>query len=198
LPRNTSSVNICRVSNSEAATSPRQSAGGWAEPEWLLAGTSVLVLVSLFLPWFGVHVGRGGMLGAFVVGHGAITGQISGVSAHGYLWIVFTLVLLTLALLVGRPALERPPVPGAARAQLSLPSLGQLLVAVAGLNFVITLVGVVSKPGGASLGILHISVGWRYGAVTALVLAALAVGAAVLILREPKSTNATAHGQDLS
>jgi hypothetical protein len=159
----------------------------------------MLALVSLFLPWFGAQLAdRQQLFGGMVFRHVTITGQLTGVKAHGYLWIVFTLALLILALLVGRPALDRPIGPGSPRAEHRLPSLGQMLVALAGLNLVITLVGFLSKPGGVSLAILRISVSWRYGAVTALIFAALAVAAAVLNLRRQRGPYTAAPEPDVS
>jgi hypothetical protein len=183
------------VNCSLPVTSPRRRASDWTGTERVLAGTSVLSLGSLFLPWFSVQI----------VGTAAISfmraprlGQISGIEAHTYLWMAFTLQLLILALIISGPALKRWPRQGSARPQLTSPSITYVLAMLASTNLILILAGFLSKPS-ANLGVDRLLVLWQRGAVIALILAALTAGAAVLnLLRPRKATAASATRPDVS
>ena len=92
----------------------------WSGPDLVIGSALVVVLASLFLPWFAA-ADMDAVAAARAAGqtHGGST--VSGVDAHGYLWIVFALVIVALAVLVGRdsftPAAGQPaePGPGASR-----------------------------------------------------------------------------------
>jgi hypothetical protein len=121
--------------------------------------STVLLLISLFLPWYGVS-----FLG--------ISAQADGLTGHGYLYIVLLCGLAILGYLALRAGSEELP------ARLPL-GHEQRLLAVAGLNAVLVLLAFLIKPGGA---------GWRFGAfigmLTALAAVAPLVAPAVLTPRK--------------
>jgi hypothetical protein len=133
---------------------------------------SVVMLVSLFLPWFGVTATIGGK---------TFTGSASGTGAHGYLWLVFALVLVVLLVLVGPELIARAPA--------RLPSPRQLIVGAAGLSFLLVLLAFIAKPPGTTVSSpsgfaglqlqITASTGWSYGAWIALVASILAFLAAL-------------------
>jgi hypothetical protein len=107
---------------------------------------TVLLLISLFLPWYGVS-----FLG--------ISAQADGLDGHGYLYVVLLVSLAILAYLVLRAGWEELP------ARLPLAHERRLLAA-AGLNAALVLLAFLVKPGGT---------GWRFGAFVGLLAALAAV-----------------------
>jgi hypothetical protein len=121
----------------------------WAPADRVACVATLVLFVSLFLPWFGVS-----LLG--------ITATADGLTAHGYLYIVLLLALALLAYLVLRAGYETPP--------FRLPvSHERLLLAGTGLNLLLVLIAFLSKPALA---------GWQWGAFVGLA-AALAAAAPV-------------------
>lgn len=113
---------------------------------------SMIVLISLFLPWFGFSA-----LGDSV--------SVNGTTAHGYLDIVLIVALLLIGYLVLRSGWDEFP--------FSMPiAHAPLLLAGTGLQLILVLIGFVSKP------IPGLS--WEFGAYLAL-LAAVAAAAPVII-----------------
>ena len=112
---------------------------------------SLVLLVSLFLPWYGVN-----LLG--------ISAEADGLTVHGYLYIVLLLCVAIIAYLVMWAGFEELPV------RLPLSHQQRLLVA-SGLNTVLVLLAFLTKPDGT---------GWRFGAFAGL-LAALAATAPLVI-----------------
>ena len=112
---------------------------------------SLVLLVSLFLPWYGVN-----LLG--------ISAEADGLTVHGYLYIVLLLCVAIIAYLVMWAGFEELPV------RLPLSHQQRLLVA-SGLNTVLVLLAFLTKPDGT---------GWRFGAFAGL-LAALAAIAPLVI-----------------
>jgi hypothetical protein len=111
------------------------------------AVASFVLLVSLFLSWFGVTV-----IGIHLTA--------SGTSAHGFLWIVFIICLAILAYLVcvaGWGNLPFAP---------QVPHLTVMIVATL-VNLVLVFIGFIDKPGGSG-------VGWEFGAFLALIAAVVA------------------------
>ena len=105
------------------------------------------MLISLFLSWFGITV----------IG---ITVTASGTSAHGFLWLVFIIVLLIEAYLVcvaGWGNLPFAP---------QIPHLTAMIVATV-VNLVLVFIAFIDKPGGSG-------VGWQFGAFLALIAAIVA------------------------
>ena len=112
---------------------------------------SLVLFVSLFLPWYGVN-----LLG--------ISAEADGLTVHGYLYIVLLLCVAIIAYLVMWAGFEELPV------RLPLSHQQRLLVA-SGLNTVLVLLAFLTKPDGT---------GWRFGAFAGL-LAALAAMAPLVI-----------------
>jgi hypothetical protein len=143
-----------------AATAPAADAsGGSAVPaykfdaaRWSLADriagvASVVLFISLFLSWFGVSV----------IG---ITVTASGVSAHGFLYIVMIICILEVAYLVLRAGWDELPI------SANVPHLTVMLVATI-VNLVLVFIAFIDKPGGSG-------VGWEFGAFLALIAAIVA------------------------
>jgi hypothetical protein len=113
-----------------------------------IAGIATIVLfISLFLSWFGITV----------IG---ITVTASGVSAHGWLYIVMILDILIVAYLVLRAGWDRLPI------SQDVPHLTVMLVATI-VNLVLVFIAFIDKPGGSG-------VGWEFGAFVALIAAVVA------------------------
>jgi hypothetical protein len=128
----------------------------------LVGGASLIVLISLFLPWFSVSLGALGSASA------------SGTSAHGWLWFVFVIDLALLAYLVLAAGYEQLP--------FRLPwRHEQLLLAASGLSLLLVLLAFLFKPSG---GITGIKVGWDFGAFIALLAAIAAVAPLVPAVRD--------------
>ena len=106
-----------------------------------------MLLISLFLSWFGITV----------IG---ITVTASGTSAHGFLWLVFIIVLAIEAYMVciaGWGNLPFAP---------QIPHLTAMIVATV-VNLVLVFIAFIDKPGGSG-------VGWEFGAFLALIAAIVA------------------------
>jgi hypothetical protein len=109
----------------------------------MIAGVaSVLLLISLFLSWFGITV-----IGVHLTA--------SGTSAHGWLWLVFFICLAILAYLVCIAGWGNLPF---------APQLPHVTVMIAAtvVNFVLVFIAFIDKPGGSG-------VGWEFGAFLALI-----------------------------
>ncbi len=121
----------------------------------IVAGATLITMISLWLPWFTVSVT---LLGE------TSSGSISGTGDHGWLWLEFILALALIAYLVARAAWEQLP--------FSLPlSHETLLIAATGLQFLLILIGFFAKPSAGGL-----SVGWGIGAFLALIASIVAAG----------------------
>lgn len=124
----------------------------WTRADQIAGGATLLLFISLFLPWFGVSLGA----------LGDVSG--SGLSAHGYLYLTLILSLAIFAYLVMVAGFERLP--------FALPlSHEQVLLGATGVNFVLVLIAFVFKPGGFGAA----GVGWRFGAFVGLIAAIAAV-----------------------
>jgi hypothetical protein len=109
---------------------------------------TLILFISLFLPWFKVTF-------SFV------TASASGLSAHGYLYIVLILSLAILAFLAAEiSGVWKLP----ASSQLTRE---QVLLIATVINFVLVLIAFLFKPGGSA-------VGWDWGAFVALIASVLA------------------------
>lgn len=116
-----------------------------------VGGASLVLLISLFLPWFGFS----GFDGAF---------SISGTSTHGYLVIVVILAVLMMAYLVIRSGWDKFPV--------NLPiAHAPLLLIGTGLQLLLVLIGFLAKPSGLS---------WEIGAYLGLIAAITAAGPVIV------------------
>jgi phosphoglycerol transferase MdoB-like AlkP superfamily enzyme len=113
-----------------------------------IAGIATIVLfISLFLSWFGITV-----LG--------ITVTASGVSAHGWLYVVMILDILVVAYLALRAGWDELPF------SVNIPHLTLMMVATI-VNLVLVFIAFIDKPGGSG-------VGWEFGAFLALIAAVVA------------------------
>jgi zinc ribbon protein len=136
-------------------------AARWGQAERVTGVATLVLLISLFLPWFTVSVSSS-LLG----GHTVASASGSGVDAHGYLWLVFIVSLAVIAFLVLQAGFATLP--------FQLPAPPQLLLLGAtGLNLLLVLVAFFFKPGTGSLLGSGISVSWAFGAFISL-LAAIA------------------------
>jgi hypothetical protein len=125
----------------------RFDAARWSLADRIAGIASVVLFISLFLSWFGISV----------IG---ITVTASGLSAHGYLYIVLILCILIVAYLVLRAGWDELPF-GA-----NVPHLTVMLVATL-VNLVLVFIGFIFKPGGSG-------VGWQFGAFVGLIAAIVA------------------------
>ena len=118
----------------------------WTAGDRITGISTVLLLISLFLPWYGVSFLR-------------ISAQADGLTGHGYLYIVLLLCLAILAYLGLRAGSEELP------ARLPLTHEQRLLAAVS-LNALIVLLAFLVRPE---------DTGWRFGAFAGLLGALVAV-----------------------
>jgi hypothetical protein len=137
------------TSGSSSVPAYKFDAARWSLADRIAGVATVVLFISLFLSWFGVSV----------IG---VTVTASGVSAHGYLYVVMILCILIIAYLVLRAGWDRLP------ADINLPHLTVMMVATI-VNLVITFIAFIDKPGGSG-------VGWEFGAFLALI-AAIAAAA---------------------
>jgi hypothetical protein len=140
----------------------------WTRNDRLVGGASLVVLISLFLPWFSVSLS--GPLGGG-------SASASGTTAHGWLWFVFVIDLAILAYLVLSAGYEQLPF------RLPWPP-ERLLLAASGLNLLLVLLAFVLKP---SSGFTDLKVGWDFGAFIALLAAIAAVAPLALAARDART-----------
>ncbi len=123
---------------------------------------SVILLISLFLPWFSVSGPAG-------------TISWSGITAHGYLWLVFLLCLGIVAFLVFGAGFTELPV--------KLPAAREpLLLTASGFNLLLVVLAFFVSPGYLALG-----VGWSFGAFVALIAAIAACAPLAMPLLRARS-----------
>ena len=140
------------------APSPARSSAGafkfemnrWTQAERITAIASFVLLISLFLPWWSYK---------FTL----VTYSWSGLSGHGYLWIVLILCLAILVDLVAKAGFSTMPF------KLPLPE-EQLLLIATGINAVLVVIAFLLKPGGYGFS----GVGWSFGSFVGLIAAIVA------------------------
>jgi hypothetical protein len=119
----------------------------------LVGGGTLILFIALFLPWFSVSFGPIGSASA------------SGLTAHGYLYIVLIIAIAIIALIAAE-------ILGVWKLPASSPlTRDQILLIGTGINFVLVLIAFLLKPGGDS----HSGVGWSFGAFIGLIAAIVAV-----------------------
>lgn len=141
-----------------SSPSPTRSSAGtfkfemnrWSQSERIAAIASLVLLIALFLPWFSY-------------GNSIASVSWSGLSAHGYLWIVLILCLAILVDLVAKVSYATMPF------KLPLPE-EQLLLIATGINAVLVVIAFLLKPGGYGFS----GVGWSFGSFVGLVAAIVA------------------------
>jgi hypothetical protein len=107
----------------------RLDANLWTEDDRIVGIGSAILLISLFLPWFGIT-----LFGTSVTE--------DGLTSHGYLSIVMIICLAILGYLVLRISPMRPVLPPSRMHEL-------LFLAATAVNFVLVIVGFIATPGGA-------------------------------------------------
>jgi zinc-ribbon domain len=140
----------------------------WTRDDRIVGGASLVVLISLFLPWFSVSLS--GPLGGG-------SASASGTTAHGWLWFVFVIGLAILAYLTLMAGYEQLPF------RLPWPP-ERLLLAASGLNLLLLLIAFVLKP---SSGFTDLKVGWDFGAFIAILAAIAAVVPPALAARNERT-----------
>jgi len=126
---------------------------------------SLVTLIALFMPWYSVNLNTLGI---------AETATESGTGAHGWLWVVFVIVLLLLAYLIATAGFQALP--------FQLPwSHQRVLLGASGINFLLVLIAFIFKPGSDGT---SAQIGWSYGAVLALIAAIAAVAPLMLAARK--------------
>ncbi len=121
-----------------------------SQADRIAGSASVVLLVSLFLPWFTVSAGP-------------FSASASGMTAHGYLWVVFLLCLGIVAFLVLSAGFAELPV--------RLPVAREMvLLAATGINLLLILLAFFVRPAGYGV----VGVGWGFGAFVGLIAAIVA------------------------
>ena len=120
--------------------------GRWTFADRITGGATLVLLVSLFLPWFGTD------------------GDFFNVSVdgmwHGYMVVDLILAVAILGYLVVRAGFVPPP------SGFSVTAAGHLLAGAAGLNLLLAVISFATKPTGTN---------WQYGAYIGLTAAVVAV-----------------------
>jgi hypothetical protein len=144
-----------------AATAPATAAGS-AVPafkfdvaRWTLAdriaGIATLVLfICLFLPWFTISVGFGGI---------SVGGSVNGLW-HGWMYLTLIICIAIIAYLVLKAGWERLPV------SQDVPHVTVMMAATL-VNAVLVVIAFIDKPGGSATG-------WGFGAIVGLIAALVA------------------------
>jgi hypothetical protein len=117
----------------------------------IIGVASVILIITLFLPWFGISVG-------------GFSASESGFEAHGYLFIPLLTAIALIAYLIMTAGWDDPPV------KLPVAHAPLLLVAT-GVQFLVVLLAFLFKPTGTD---------WEFGAYLGL-LAALVACAAIVV-----------------
>jgi hypothetical protein len=149
----------------------------WQRAEQITGGATLLLIISLFLPWFTASVST------TIAGHTiSQSASASGTTAHGYLWLVFFIGLAVLAVLILQAGFAQFPV--------NLPfGVPALLVGLTGVNLLLVLVAFLLKPGtgGVDTAGLNVSIGWSLGAFIGLICAIAAFVPLVLPATKPQA-----------
>lgn len=130
----------------------------------VVGGATLLLLISLFLPWYTASVPSTTINGVTVGGGGSVSGNAF--NGHGWVWIVFIVGLAVLAYLIMQAGFETAPV--------RLPfSPVQTLLGLTGLNLLLVLIAFLVKPGTGDA-LIKVSIGWGIGAFLGLICAIVA------------------------
>jgi len=145
----------------------------WTLPDRIAGIASLVVLISLFLPWFSATATLDGI---------SDSATASGTTAHGWLWLVFIISLAIVAFLVLMAGFQVLPF------KLPLPS-ERLLLGATGVNLVLVFLAFILVPGNG--GDSEVSIGWTWGAFVALLAAIVALGALTPIGRQKLNSGAS-------
>ena len=127
----------------------RFDAGRWSQVERITLVATLVLLISLFLPWFTYHFGFG-------------TVSVDGLW-HGWMYLTLLISLALVVYLVAKAGFGEVPV------KLPLPE-AQLVSVGTGINVVLSILAFLLKPGGVGF----TGIGWGYGAVIGLIAAVVA------------------------
>lgn len=153
----------------------------WALSDKIAGAASLVVLISLFLPWFsGSYVSFGSSTPTSM-------GSVAGTTVHGWLWLVFVVVLAILAYLALVAGFQVLPFQSPLRHD-------QLLLAATGLNLALVFIAFLLKP--STYGIEGVSIGWSAGAFLALIAAIVAVAAFTPAGRQRLDSRSAPAGRD--
>ena len=121
----------------------------WSQAERTTAIATLVLFISLFLPWYTYSFGLGSV-------------SVDGLW-HGWMYIVFLISLAILVYLVSRAGFSEMP--------FKMPISGdQLLLFGSAINLVLVVLAFVDKPGGVGFS----GIGWGWGAFVGLVAAVVA------------------------
>ena len=122
----------------------------WTQNDRIVAGATLVLFISLFLPWFGW---------SSVVFSVSVDGLW-----HGYMYIPLLICLLVLAYFLAKAGWDELPL------KLPLPE-AQLLTIANGINFVLTFISFITKPAFTS---------WQFGAYIGLIASIVAVAPGIV------------------
>jgi hypothetical protein len=121
----------------------------WSQAERTTAFATLVLFISLFLPWYTYSFGLGSV-------------SVDGLW-HGWMYLVFLLSLAILVYLVARAGFSEMP--------FKMPISGdQLLLFGSAINVVLVVIAFIDKPGGVGFS----GIGWGWGAFVGLVAAVVA------------------------
>ncbi len=153
LPATSAPGPTAEATRANAAANPAGSvpqykfeASRWSTSDRITGTASVVLLISLFLPWFSASFDE-------------VTIRVSGLSAHGFLYLVLFIVIALLAYLVARAGWDKLPV------TTSVAHAPVMLVASL-VNLAFVVIAFIWMPSGGF--------GWAFGAVLALIAAIVA------------------------
>jgi hypothetical protein len=121
-------------------------AARWTTADRIAGIASLVLFISLFLSWFSASIGP-------------ISVSASGLSAHGYLYIVLILCIAIVIYLILRAGWDEIPV------GTKIPHVTVMMAATL-VNLVLTIIAFIQKPGGAGFGT---GIGWDFGAFLGLI-----------------------------
>lgn len=133
-------------------------------------GGTVVLLISLFLPWYSLHFYLGGGV-TFREGVAAVSG-----AAGGWRFLIVAFCLGTIFYLAMHTA-------AGVRVRQLLPHW-QMLTLLTAVNLLLAVLAFVARPGGGYV-IPGVYVGWAYGAYLGLVAAVVAVAGGILSRQDP-------------
>jgi hypothetical protein len=122
----------------------------WTLADRIAGIATIVVFISLFLPWFTVSIGIAGV---------SLSGSVNGLW-HGWTYLSLILSIVIVAYLVLRAGWDQLPI------SQEVPHLTVMMVATV-VNAVLILIAFIDKPGGGATG-------WGAGAVLGLIAALVA------------------------
>lgn len=128
----------------------RFDAARWSRADQIAGIATIVLFISLFLPWFTVSIGIGGV---------SLSGSVNGLW-HGWMYLSLILSIVIVAYLALRAGWDKLPI------SQEVPHLTVMLVATI-VNAVLVLIAFIDKPGGGATG-------WGFGAVLGLIAALVA------------------------